>query len=88
MCPATFVDAACGEFPDRFARTLKGFITAGTHPNTFGVVLLSLGCQQTNPEEVAEAIRKTRPPRGKHQHPVRRRRDEGHWPTVSRLSTS
>ena len=27
--PATFVDAACGEFPDRFARTLKGFITAG-----------------------------------------------------------
>ena len=57
--PATFVDAACGEFPDRFARTLKGFITAGTHPNTFGVVLLSLGCQQTNPEEVAEAIRKT-----------------------------
>ena len=57
--PTTFVDAACGEFPDRFARTLKGFITAGTHPNTFGVVLLSLGCQQTNPEEVAEAIRKT-----------------------------
>lgn len=57
--PATYVDAACGEFPDRFARTLKGFITAGTHPNTFGVVLLSLGCQQTDPEEVAEAIRST-----------------------------
>ena len=54
------MDAACGRFPDRFARTLKkGFITAGTHPNTFGVVLLSLGCQRTNPEEVAEAIRKT-----------------------------
>ena len=57
--PATFVDAACGEFPDRFARTLRGFITTGTHPNTFGVVLLSLGCQQTNPEEVAGAIRAT-----------------------------
>ena len=57
--PATFVDAACGEFPDRFERTLKGFIMTGTHPNTFGVVLLSLGCQQTNPEDVAEEIRKT-----------------------------
>lgn len=57
--PATFVDAACGEFPDRFARTLRGFISTGTHPNTFGVVLLSLGCQQTNPEDVASEIRKT-----------------------------
>ena len=57
--PATFVDAACGEFPDRFARTLRGFITTGTHPNTFGAVLLSLGCQQTDPEEVAGAIRAT-----------------------------
>ena len=57
--PATFVDAACGEFPDRFARTRRGFITTGTHPNTFGVVLLSLGCQQTDPEDVAAEIRKT-----------------------------
>ncbi len=56
---ATFVDAACGEFPDRFARTRKGFITAGTHPNTYGVVLLSLGCQQTNPEDIVEEIQKT-----------------------------
>ena len=57
--PATFVDAACGEFPDRFARTRTGFICTGTHPNTFGVVLLSLGCQQTDPEDVASEIRKT-----------------------------
>lgn len=57
--PATFVDAACGEFPDRFERTRRGFIAAGTHPNTFGVVLLSLGCQQTDPEDVAAEIRKT-----------------------------
>lgn len=57
--PATFVDAACGEFPDRFARTFRGFIATGTHPNTFGVVLLSLGCQQADPEEVAAAIRAT-----------------------------
>jgi len=53
---ATFVDAACGEFPDRFERTRRGFITSGTHPNTYGVVLLSLGCQQTNPEDVAKEI--------------------------------
>ena len=57
--PATFVDAACGEFPDRFARTFQGFISAGTHPNTYGVVLLSLGCQQTNPEDVVREISKT-----------------------------
>lgn len=57
--PATFVDAACGEFPERFARTYRGFITAGTHPNTYGVVLLSLGCQQTNPDDVVEEIQKT-----------------------------
>ena len=44
--PATFVDAACGEFPDRFERTRRGFITTGTHPNTFGVVLLSLGASR------------------------------------------
>lgn len=55
----TFVDAACGEFPERFARTYKGFITAGTHPNIYGVVLLSLGCQQTNPKDVIEEIEKT-----------------------------
>ena len=57
--PATYVDAACGEFPDRFARTRDGFITTGIHPNTFGVVLLSLGCQQTDPEDVAGVIRAT-----------------------------
>lgn len=56
---ATFVDAACGEFPDRFARTLQGFISTGTHPNTYGAVLLSLGCQQTNPEDVVKAIEAT-----------------------------
>jgi altronate dehydratase len=56
---ATFVDAACGEFPERFARTYKGFIAAGTHPNTYGVVLLSLGCQQTNPKDVMRDIEKT-----------------------------
>lgn len=57
--PATYVDAACGEFPDRFARTRDGFIAAGTHPNTFGVVLLSLGCQQTDPDDIAAEISKT-----------------------------
>ena len=57
--PATFVDAVCGEFPDRFERSKRGFISAGTHPNTFGAVLLSLGCQQTDPAEIEEAIKAT-----------------------------
>ncbi len=57
--PATFVDAVCGEFPERFARSKQGFISAGTHPNTYGAVLLSLGCQQTDPQEIVSAIEKT-----------------------------
>ncbi len=57
--PATFVDAVCGEFPERFERSKKGFIMAGTHPNTYGAVLLSLGCQQTNPQEIVDAIAAT-----------------------------
>ena len=44
--PATFVDAACGEFPDRFERTRRGFITTGTHPNTFGVYCCPWGASR------------------------------------------
>ena len=57
--PATFVDAVCGEFPARFERSKRGFISAGTHPNTYGAVLLSLGCQQTDPNEIKAAIEAT-----------------------------
>ncbi len=56
--PCIVVEAACGEFTERFERTKLGFITAGIHPNVHGVLLVSLGCQQTDPEEVKAEIAK------------------------------
>ena len=56
--PAIVVEAACGEFAERFARTRQGFISAGIHPNVYGVLLLSLGCQQADPQDIADEIAK------------------------------
>ena len=56
--PAIVVEAACGEFAERFARTRQGFISAGIHPNVYGVLLLSLGCQQADPNDIAAEIKK------------------------------
>ena len=54
--PAIVVEAACGEFAERFARTKLGFVAAGIHPNVYGVLLVSLGCQQADPEEIRAEI--------------------------------
>ena len=56
--PAIVVEAACGEFANRFARTRLGWICAGIHPNVYGVLLVSLGCQQADPQDVAAEIKK------------------------------
>ncbi len=56
--PAIVVEAACGEFAERFARTRQGFVSAGIHPNVYGVLLLSLGCQQADPQDIADEIGK------------------------------
>jgi len=58
-CHAPFVviEAACGEFPGRAERTTQGFISAGLHPNVYGALVVSLGCQWTKPEDVMGPIR-------------------------------
>jgi len=57
--PAITIDTGCGEYHDQENRTNLGLIRAGQHPNVYGVLLVSLGCQWTNPEYIAKEIEKT-----------------------------
>lgn len=57
--PVITIDTGCGEFKEQERRTNLGLIRAGQHPNTFGVLLVSLGCQWTDPEYIAKEISKT-----------------------------
>ena len=57
--PSITMDWGCGEFAKNEERTNLGMIRAGQHPNVYGVLLISLGCQWTNPDEIASQIRKT-----------------------------
>lgn len=54
--PAITIDTGCGEYHDQEFRTNLGLIRAGQHPNIYGVLLVSLGCQWTNPRQIADAI--------------------------------
>lgn len=56
--PAITIDTGCGEFRKDEERTNLGLIRAGQHPNVYGVLLISLGCQWTNPEYIAGEIAK------------------------------
>ena len=58
IAPIT-IDTGCGEFKDKAERTNLGLIRAGGHPNVYGVLLVSLGCQWINPEYIAGEIEKT-----------------------------
>ncbi len=57
-CQVITIDTGCGEFREDEARTNLGLIRAGQHPNIFGVLLNSLGCQWTRPEVISEEISK------------------------------
>lgn len=57
--PAITIDTGCGEFKEQETRTNLGLIRAGQHPNVFGVLLVSLGCQWTDPDYIAAEISKT-----------------------------
>ena len=48
--------AGCGEFDDAAERTNLGLICAGRNPNVYGVLLVSLGCQWTDPELIKREI--------------------------------
>lgn len=55
--PFVIIEGACGEFPGRAERTTQGFISAGLHPNVYGALVVSLGCQWTKPEDVVDPVR-------------------------------
>lgn len=56
--PAVTIDTGCGEYHDQENRTNLGLIRAGQHPNVYGAVLVSLGCQWTDPKAIAAEIEK------------------------------
>lgn len=56
--PAVTIDTGCGEYHDQEARTNLGLIRAGQHPNVYAVVMVSLGCQWTNPAYIQGEIEK------------------------------
>ena len=51
-------EGGCLEFPDRLHALMEGFICAGIHPNTYGVLVVSLGCQQIKPDWIVDPIKK------------------------------
>lgn len=57
--PVITIETGCGEFHDDEERTNLGLIRAGQHPNVYGVLLISLGCQWTDPDFIANEIKKT-----------------------------
>lgn len=56
--PAITIETGCGEFADQEARTNLGLIRAGQHPNVYGVLLLTLGCQWTDEGHIGGEIAK------------------------------
>ena len=54
--PAITIDTGCGEYHDDEERTNLGLIRAGQHPNVYGVLLVSLGCQWSDPKYIGDAI--------------------------------
>ena len=53
-----YTDYGCGQYEDATRRTELGMIRAGTSPNIYGCVLVSLGCQWTDPEKIKKEIEK------------------------------
>ena len=55
-------EQGCTEFEHDHKRTKLGLISAGRNPNVGGVLLVGLGCEKTNIEEVKNAIAETGKP--------------------------
>ena len=55
--PCITQEGGCLEFSDRLYHLVNSFICAGTHPNTYGVLVVSQGCQQIFPEWITEPIK-------------------------------
>ncbi len=57
--PSITIDTGCGEYRQQEDRTNLGLIRAGQHPNVYGVLLVSLGCQWTDPAYIQREIEKS-----------------------------
>ncbi len=55
---AITIDTGCGEFEDQALKTNLGLICAGSSPNVYGVLLVSLGCQWTDAALIQKEIEK------------------------------
>jgi len=66
--PAITIDTGCGEYKDNAERTNLGLIRAGGHPNVYGVLLVTLGCQWISADYIRDEIIKFAP--GKKVHHV------------------
>ncbi|MCI8513150.1 MAG: UxaA family hydrolase [Lachnospiraceae bacterium] len=55
-------DFGCVEFEDRHARTRLGLLKAALNPNVYGVLLVGLGCEQTDAASLLQEIRQTGKP--------------------------
>jgi len=49
-------EQGCVEFEDDHKRTELALISAGKNPNVYGVLVVSLGCEQTNLQKVCDEI--------------------------------
>ncbi len=49
-------EGGCMEFPDRLDDLIKGLSIAGMHPNTYGALIVGLGCQQIDPSWIESPI--------------------------------
>ena len=57
VAPIT-IDTGCGDYEAAANKVNLGLIRAGQHPNVYGVLLVSLGCQWINADEIAAEIAK------------------------------
>lgn len=60
--PAITIDTGCGEAEEQAQKTNLGLIRAGQHPNVYGVLLVSLGCQWIDPRQIRREIEQTGKP--------------------------
>jgi altronate dehydratase len=78
--PCIMQEGGCLEFPDRLYHLVNSFICAGTHPNTYGVLIVSQGCQQIDPNWLIEPIQKS----GREVHHLCLSKDGGFYSVVEK----
>ena len=57
VAPIT-IDTGCGDYEEAANKLNMGLILAGGHPNVYGVLLVSLGCQWINADYMKKEIEK------------------------------